>query len=636
MDHSLVSRADVVRTKPPTGGTPHIPLYIANGRLGTCIGPWGLGANPDVARTFAIAVPTVVTSIDHNVRGGYNLDYLMPIMRTFWSREPDLADARDYTQHQSFLDGTIETRYRSAGYTVAVTTWFDPVRRGIHCITVDSEGAPPEIVLAPLGDPRTNYGMTMVPEVAAWIEDGVGRARVVCRNAKTEIAIRTNGTLRVEGDRIVVALAPVRTEIIVGVDENPDATTGESLARTRARWHDTWSRTGWVAPPDDEAQSIWTRSVAYILMTCGDEGRGLPPPMGLSGNGWAFAFPQDLSYIHPVLLAIGRLDVARSWIEYWAARIPGMRAVAKRLWKHAEGAYVPWEFPYGPVDDILIPEAPNVYQFEIHNPGYVVRMAHETAIMLDDPAWAREYADPLVREIALYYLSISHRESDGGWHIHVVPSMGQDEQGGVDQPNYLCALTSARYALQTAVARGLDADGRMRRVLDDGYAFDSLVSDRGFRWSCGGSGARDFGTQKHPVQLNPLAYLPIAGEPDTPTRRAWELRYEITDRALSDVFPRVDSLAEFLLASTRMGDAGAWRRDWGHTFSAGYVDPELVTIYESSGNPGGAFYTTTHGLYAQAIAEWLRRHRGGDGSISPRACRGRVRSGSAVSACSPV
>jgi hypothetical protein len=40
-------------------------------------------------------------------------------------------------------------------------------------------------------------------------------------------------------------------------------------------------------------------------------------------------------------------------------------------------------------------------------------------------------------------------------------------------------------------------------------AFPLLKSKKGFYFSCFGTGEKDFGEQKHPVQLNDMAYLPV-------------------------------------------------------------------------------------------------------------------------------
>jgi hypothetical protein len=144
----------------------------------------------------------------------------------------------------------------------------------------------------------------------------------------------------------------------------------------------------------------------------------------------------------------------------------------------------------------------------------------------------------------------------------------------------------------------------MRRVLHDGLAFAPLLSAEGYYHSCAGSGPQDFGGQKHPPQLNPLAYLPLSSAVTAPTQRAYDLRYRTTDRAQEPYFYGW-TLAEFLLASTRMGDVAGWRQDWANVSASGYVDADWIQIYETSRAHQRPFYVTSHGLFAQSIIDCL-------------------------------
>ncbi len=182
-------------------------------------------------------------------------------------------------------------------------------------------------------------------------------------------------------------------------------------------------------------------------------------------------------------------------------------------------------------------------------------MAHETGQMVDDPAWTRENATPLIGEVARFFRSFCRRETDGRWHFFLTPSLGQDEAGGSDQKNFLCILYGAKYAFQTAIAHGLDADGAYGRILAEGLAFDSLLSEQGFYHSSAGAGAADFGRQKHPVQLNGLAYLPVESAPLAAERTAHALRYATTNRAADPHFlagRSANSFSPVPISATRM------------------------------------------------------------------------------------
>ena len=141
---------------------------------------------------------------------------------------------------------------------------------------------------------------------------------------------------------------------------------------------------------------------------------------------------------------------------------------------------------------------PNWYQFEIHNAAYPLRMAFETSKYLRDDRWTREVAWPVIFESARFYGSTLKKEVGGEWSLQVVPSMGQDEHGGQDAKNYLCALYSARYSLTVAtrMARELNLEtdelARWRKILSDGLAFNRLyMKEEGYCATCEGTMGRE-------------------------------------------------------------------------------------------------------------------------------------------------
>ena len=275
-----------------------------------------------------------------------------------------------------------------------------------------------------------------------------------------------------------------------------------------------------------------------------------------------------------------------------------MKSYTKRL-MGVDGILCPWVYPHGDFQGYHDPEPPNRFYFETHNSGYLARMAHETAVFVNDGVWTNQYALPLIRETAEFYKSICSKGDDGLWHLFIIPSTGQDEMGGANQKNYLCALFSAKYCFQRAIEYGLDSDG-IFRVIVNNLAFPKLLSQQGIYYTCEGSGELDFGKQKHPVQLNALAFLPVDAKMSEPSRKAYELRYEITNRAKNSFFHGW-TLGEFLLAGSRYGNEQEWLIDWNNLFKSDYVDPELIQVYETSTSYGMAFYTTTNGLIIQSL-----------------------------------
>src|SRR5215204_1107707 len=79
-----IARGDISRKSPPVAGNPWVVLYQGNGRLGSCVGPWGLHAAPDKKREYTIHGATQFTHIKHYIRGRFNADYLIPPGKIYW------------------------------------------------------------------------------------------------------------------------------------------------------------------------------------------------------------------------------------------------------------------------------------------------------------------------------------------------------------------------------------------------------------------------------------------------------------------------------------------------------------------------------------------------------------------------
>jgi hypothetical protein len=199
--------------------------------------------------------------------------------------------------------------------------------------------------------------------------------------------------------------------------------------------------------------------------------------------------------------------------------------------------------------------------------------------------------------------------------MHVHPSCGQDEYGGLNQKNYLCSLFSADYTLRTALAAANtlrltpSETARWTAILQDGLAYDRLqIPGFGFRTTAQGVRFAP-GRQKHPVQLNPLTFLPL-GKPDAATLAAYAARHQLvsTERA-SMKHPDLQgnyydgwTLFALSLAAARMGYAAGVAHELSLPETAQLVDPEWIQTYESSGY-WCPYYTTSMGLFLQTINE---------------------------------
>lgn len=636
-----VRSADVVRNEYP--GQPVVYLYQGNGRFGSSFGPLGLHLRS--GQKNSRYGKTQYLHLRHVGRGKFGSDYLMPMAEVYWADE--FKDISDYRQHQSFYDGTITTSFETDGNAIGVNTWSDPVEKDLSCITIEASERDVRLVVDPLRELKLHYDQAVAQKVAITkkvdykktstvtrtksfgiknmipffrtskketidVIDGVWEISLECMGKKSLIYISTNTPFVSVTDDNKLFFTPEKgkTHIMISYGTPAKVSVEGSLERTKEWWHRKWDGSGFIKFTDENATKMWVRSMAMFLSSYGEDKGELSPPMGYSSNGWPFYYPQDVSYVHPVLLSTGNTGIARSWIEYWAGRIDGLRAYTKRLYG-VDGVLAPWVFPYGDFEGYHDTTPPNKFYYEIHNSGYLARMAHETAVHVNDQKWMEKYAIPLIEGCAEFYRNICTKGEDGLWHQYVEPSMGQDERGGMNQRDYLCALYSARYCFQRAVEYGLDADGTYSLILKDGLAFENLRSERGFYFSCAGSGEEDFGKQKHPVQLNELAFLPVNDTVSHAAAVAYGLRYDITARAREPYFYGW-TLGEFLLAGSRMGAPEQWLEDWDKMDKADYVDPEWIQIYETSGDRHMPFYNITNGLVAQSllnnlVCDWYGR-----------------------------
>ncbi len=593
---AVIARGDITRDAIPAQP---VPLYQGNGVFGSAYGVLGLHVHPDAPAAQKDYGHTQFMHLEHFVRARHNADYLLGLARIYWEKPP--ADLDTYHQHQSFHDGTIETAFSGGGQDIVITSWFDRKNPNVAGFVVDVRAGNPSIILAPISRMPVHYRQEIEQEVKIAANSHGAKITLGAPGKSNDLFLETNAKVTAVDAGLRLALTPGENTILLSVN-GPSATTAkESLDRTIAEWNGIWNSKGWLDLPDDGAQKVWVRSLAYILSSASDAGLGMTPPCGLTGNQWPFPFPQDLSYIHPALLTHGHLDIARSWIEYWAKDAARMQEYTRRLLK-ADGIFMPWVYPYGGLDGYHDPGPPNIFHFGLHNSGYIARMACETGVMLDDPGWTRRNVLPLIEQTAKFYRSCVKREDDGYWHLFLTPSVGQDELGGQNQKDYLCALYSAQYCFQKAIEYGLDPDGAYRRILNDGLAIPTLISERGLLYSCAGAGPENFGKQKHFVQLNPLTFLPLYDQEPKEVATAFIHRYEINERSREPYFYGWTG-GQILLAATRHGDPGEWIRDWNSITKGCYLAPDWIAAYETTGVKDSLFFVTTHGLLAQSLAD---------------------------------
>ena len=586
---------------------PRLPLYLANGRFGSCYGQLGLHNNPTAVPNSGKFGKTQFMHIQHAFRGKFGMDYMIPLARIYWKNEPAKVD--EYRQYQDMLEATLTTEFRNGDNEVSVVSWFDAVNRNMAGFTIDKKGEASSVILEPFRELAVHYNQNVTQTCVQELNGQVYKATLTCGNVSTTLYLQTNAVMTLLKNGVELQLAGGENYILVTVNSAPDVTAETSLKRTVEWWQNTWTNTAWINIEDADVQKMWVRSIFQILATYNDDGIGLAPANGFTGNAWPFSFPQDLSYIHPVLLSTGHLNVAKSWVEYFARNIGGMKKNTFQI-MHTPGIMCPWVFPFGSFDGFQADSVPNHFYYEIHNSGYLCRMAHETAEAVNDKLWSMKFAIPLIKETTLFYRSICKKGIDGYWHITVQPAMGQDEMGPENQSDYLCALYSALYCFKISIEHGLDADGSLKKILQDGLAFPLLKNDMGFYNSYKSGKNFEPGMQKHPVQLNALTFLPANESITAEDSLAYANRYKITRDAYKPWFYGW-TLCDFLLADSRMQKPVEWMKDWERLSLAYVTDPDYIQLFETSAAFGSSYYITNNGLFAQSVlnnivSDWRR------------------------------
>lgn len=598
-------------------GAPGVGRYLGNGRFGAVISDTGLNRHPQRAGENENQGRSQYMHMGHWGRFSFyseytdkhtTADYIVPMFQVYWENEEVFSGTA--AQRQDFYNGVLETELEFAADgkkgIAKILNWFDMDNKNMAGIRIElSEGQMPIIISAltefnpyPILWKRPVCQKTSIGKLGEnW------HITLTCTETSNSLAstvyFRTDAETQACEDGLRILAKKGIVELFISYGEPvKEEDIGQSLHRSAQRWHELWENNGWFDFPDEKGQKMWVRSMAYLLSTFSDDFGSFQPASGLTGNMFPFNFVQDMEYVCPALLMTGHTHIVKRWVEKFAAMIVEMRQYAKRLWPEAKGIYPPWELPYGEVQGYHEPYVPIVYCYEPHNAGYLCRMAAEASEYEDDQEWTERFVYPLISELCLFYQSLCRKEEDGYFHFAIQPCVGQDEAGGRNKKDYLCILYSARYCFQKAVEYGIDPEGCYERLLADGLPFQELMSEEGIYHTC--PGADDFGRQKHPVQLNGLAYFPLEREPMEWERKAYQWRYKLTSRAKEPCFFGW-TLGEFLLAGSNLGDAQGWQQDWNAIGKADYTDEQWVQIYESSGASEKSFYTTTHGLILQSL-----------------------------------
>ncbi len=629
MQHQAIRAGDIIRTVWISPEIQTLNLYQGSGRSGCCWNSWGLMNSPELEQGNRGRSRTVWMHADHWHRKPDSTDFWVDLGRITWA-QPPIEVPTGYKQTLTLLDGRLTTHVVWAEGEYTLSSYFDPGNRDVLTMeisyTFGSRGHFPSLLFQPsqswnfgadgvargeLNVIEMNRSGALLRATTSTVATMIG-VRIVDLHGDCQLVIDPRG-IRLDfaensGSHIVrMGAANVsRTKELMSRLWDIDPKT--SSATAAANWEMRWGRS-WIQLPDPSLQALWARSHFYILCSYGPDVRSPAPPMGWSGNNWQYHFPQDLSYIHPALLRLGHLDIAKSWVEFYKKTIPRMKEYARGVF-NADGVMWAWGYPIGESFESGVFPPSGLYTNQIHNVAYPARMAYETAQHAKDPAWTQEMAWPVIVESARFFASLLKQARDGKWDLRVSPSSGQDEFDVESNQNYLCSLFSAQYTLSAAVrmSESLNLDcsevAQWRAILADGLAYTRLLDKKLGIYSTaeGVDVSTRLGRQKHPVQLNPLTFLPL-GRAIAPTLNAYAMRHKICHGFETNEYAGW-TLPAYWLADAHMGNGEGMETDLSLGIPTGNIDPDCIQIYESA-KEWAPYFITSNGLYCQAVQDAL-------------------------------
>jgi len=635
-----VRRANLVYTLASfQSGHPPVPPFVSNGIIGGCFDLHGFMSHPNTGYPEGRTV--LGYNGHHHARAhGQHVQFPLAYIRAHFSdaHPINLVDCQTYRQELDLLTATLTTSYDLYGPTslvgyapLHVPNLFvyrierTPISKGrvLHleieaetsrCQNNDSGSQVDAVQLEFL------HGTTggRPDRVTVISRTNATRTRWIVQCPGATLEVRSHVHVRLDRDA-----AGVSAHTLMLWVERPDGTGIEILdqdhatlhARHRQLWREFWS-TSWASFPEERAQSVWMRTKYYLGCTFPVITARPMCPTGVLSNIWGYYFPQDVYFVAENLPRLGHGDRAALAARDWIAQLPFVRDYTTRL-MGVSGAYYPWTPPFQDYERFEIDGVVGADSYELHNPAYVLAIVWHQYLISRDRELLAAYL-PIIAGVFEFYRNISSRSAGGTWDIYHPDARGQDEASSTDGKlrNLLCAGFSVEYSaralVQAATDLGLPESALLadaRSVVASGMTRQTLLRPDGWFTTFEGD-MRPNGSQKHPVQLNPIAFLPMPDmtEPGSPCATAWRNRFELTLDAKRPMTCGW-TLGEFALASVRMRSATDLEKDLLAIQPCRSADPRWIQFYESSFQEGWhlskAYYFPMSGLYLQAFTDCL-------------------------------
>ena len=609
-------------------GYPYVPLMVSNGIVGGCFDQMGFQSTPDYGYPQGRTAFGYVGNYDRHVSSRQIQFPLAVIQAEFADGNSilNLVDSKNYSQVLDIYDGVLTTKYDLFG-PVEITSFASQSAPNLFVMKILRKTDEPDkkinirINCETSDSQNKNFPWPVDP---IRLQFNVNKDEVNIRSqtdiSLTDWTVKTNSDPIVDGHTIIIPLESEENmvRIFVKRDDCPgrevlDKSWDNLLNEHISVWHKLWDKS-WVDLPDNISQAIWTRMKYYDISNFPPVPEKPMIPTGLNSNIWGFTFPQDVYYVARTLPRLGLTDRFEKAFEYWLKILPDVETYCRRI-MGVEGAYYPWTPPFTDWDSYERNGVVAADSYELHNPAYVAAMVWQYYLISRDRKFLETYF-PILEGVCRFYANISVMNDQGTYDVYHEHGRGQDEASSTDGKlkNLLCASYSAEYTVRNYLLACNELDNgdtslikKAESIRNFGYSRNNLLRSEGWYATYEGD-KRPLNSQKHPVQLNPVAYLPM---PDltvegSPVETAWRNRYDLTKDARKPLTLGW-TIGEFALTSCRMRDPAALKKDLLGIQPCHGADPRWIQFYESSFWPGWhmnkSYYFPMMALYLDTFTD---------------------------------
>ena len=624
-------------------GLAFIPTYVANGSIGGLVDEFGLHSRCNYDTNNGRTHLAHVEHYSHrHDNGGHLLRSLFHMRATgFRDEPPGLGLVDRWEQELDLWTAACTTRWAERGSTFETRVFASWDMPHLWVWELDQDLADPEDGLTLILEfdvrPAENNARKkpdmLMHDLELRIEpagENLWKATSTTDCRTSELLFRVEGgevetsgsQLRIRaGERLSLRVLYLDRKLPTEIAADPAAFLARPDHRAR---HETaaaahWENSGMLLLPDGTPEASWWPLYAYYLpAVLSSEPTHILVADGLTANNWGHGFPQDQWYVMLPVARLGLKALNEAQLPYYNDDLDAYRRYTRRIAKR-DGLFYPWAAPFENLDGFEQDGPTNEDSYQFHNSAYVFAMVWESYRVHRDRAFLDKHFDLLEGVAEFFADNIEFCGADGKavFRNDDIPLRCQDEAivEGAETVQPICSVYGSLYSFPRYLeaARALDrGDPALREkiagILERGFDLAPLVlADGTLRTNS--ADTRAHGEQKHPIQFNPLTYLPMDDWMDwEPVHETWKIRHQLCKKTREPTSLGW-TFAQLVFASARMRDGAAVEQDLGLVQRARYADPMWIQFYECSHRWGWteriAFYFVTMQIYTKTILECL-------------------------------